>query len=381
VKIVFWGKYIDTYLTDTLLRLEELVGEPVRYALVEESFTRRDVAADRAVVNSSQVVILKQGRFFKQSNRILQENREAMHVFLSFWGDKRLFRVLLRALWCRQQVAVIFEPYASVPVGYWRDEGQLHSQLKVWGRRFAYRGLWPLTRLFSRGKLPCVLAVSPLAEQQLRCIGFRDEVIYPFGYFVERKSVEPAAVDGAKALRVVFSGSFIKRKGADILIAAIRRVNGTKINVLLDLYGPGQVQRFVTGDVPGVCYRGTYPQADAQQVISGYDLLVVPSRHEGWGLVVNEALMQGVPVLASDRVGAGCLLDHSGAGIIFRSGDIAGLSTLLTELASNRARLNEMVVACTRVRERITPALGADYLKQVIDHHFGGTGDRPKPGW
>ena len=382
MKIVYWGKYIDTYLTDTFTRLQDLAGKPIHYVLVEETFTRRQAKGEQLVGPSvNPVTLLPRRGFAKQSLEILEDNTDAIHIFLSFWGDKRLFGVLLHALWRRRKVAVIFEPYSTAPHGYWKDEGRLRSLLKVLGRRIAYRMLWPLVRLASRDKLPCVLAVSSMAEEQLHQVSFPAEVIYPFGYFVERKVVASSQNDKSEVLRVVFSGSLIMRKGLDIAIAAVQQVNSASTRVMLEIYGPGEISKFLVDDLPGICYKGVYTQGDAQRIISGYDLLLVPSRLEGWGLVVNEALMQGVPVVVSDRVGAKTLVEDSGAGLIFENGNVAQLAELLTDLSVHREKIATMKSRCAVVRDLITPQIGADYLKKVLNYHFAGSGEKPDPVW
>lgn len=381
VRLVFWGKYIDTYMADTLQRYEECSGMPVKYVLVEEKFTRRNANGGQAIKRSSQMTILEQRTFNQQASRILEENHDAVHLFLSFWGDKRLFRVLLQALQRGKRVAVVYESSATVPLGYWKDEPRLLSHLKILGRRIAYRLLWPLIKFVSRGPLPGVLAVSPLAQEQLRKAGFPQEVIFPYGYFVEHSGVEPKQRTQADTLRILFSGSLIRRKGLDIAIAAVKQVNSAAVKVLLDIYGAGDIKKYLTQDSPDIRYRGIYPQEQAQQIISGYDLLLVPSRHEGWGLVVNEALMQGVPVLASDRVGAKCLLEASGAGMVFRSGDAAQLASLLAGLVADRHELRVMAAACSGFVECITPSIGADYLSQVLDFYFDASGQKPEAYW
>ena len=382
MKIVFWGKYIDSYLMDTLTRLQELAGEPIHYVLVEETFTRRQAIGQQLVDPSvNPLTRLPRKGFAEKAMGILDENRAAIHIFLSFWGDKRLFGVLLHALWRKHKVAVLFEPYSTAPHGYWKAEGRLRSHLKVLGRHFAYRMLWPILRFTSRGKMPCILGVSPMAEEQLRRVGFPAEVIYPFGYFVERKVVEQAQKDTPELLRILFSGSLIMRKGLDTAITAVQRVNSVSVRVLLDIYGPGEISKILKADLPGICYKGVYARGDAQNIITGYDLLLVPSRHEGWGLVGNEALMQGVPVVVSDRVGAKILVEGSGAGMIFRNEDAAQLAGLLTGLAEHRERIAVMKLQCAVVRDLITPHIGAEYLAQVLKHHFVQVGERPNPMW
>jgi len=226
-----------------------------------------------------------------------------------------------------------------------------------------------------------VLAVSPLAEEQLRRVGFREEVIFPFGYFTEKKEIANTPKEKDQSLRIVFSGSLIMRKGLDIAIAAVQRVKSASVNVSLDIYGPGEIKKFLDRNVAGIRYKGMYPQEDAQKIIRGYDLLVVPSRHEGWGLVVNEALMQGVPVVVSDRVGAKCLVEHSGAGLVFRNEDTGHLVEILKDLCTNLKKTKRMSAMCNVVTKHLTPAMGADYLLRVIEHHFSSGSERPGADW
>jgi glycosyltransferase involved in cell wall biosynthesis len=63
-------------------------------------------------------------------------------------------------------------------------------------------------------------------------------------------------------------------------------------------------------------------------------VLVLPSRHsETWGLVVNEALLHGVPVVASDRVGcAPDLVVADRTGAVFAAGDVEALARALASV-------------------------------------------------
>lgn len=184
-----------------------------------------------------------------------------------------------------------------------------------------------------------------------------------------------------EVLRILFSGSLIMRKGLDIAIAAVQRVNAATVRVLLDIYGPGDIRKYLIDDLLGITYKGVYPQGDGQRIISAYDLLLVPSRHEGWGVVVNEALMQGVPVVVSDRVGAKILLEGTGTGMIFRNEDIAQLADLLVDLSKNPHRIATMKSQCEGVRDLITPQSAAKYLMQVFKHHFDQIGEKPDSVW
>ena len=63
------------------------------------------------------------------------------------------------------------------------------------------------------------------------------------------------------------------------------------------------------------------------------DLFVLPSRHEPWGVVVNEALAAGLPVVLSDRVGAAAdLLVDGENGRLVPAGDAVALANALEDL-------------------------------------------------
>jgi len=88
-----------------------------------------------------------------------------------------------------------------------------------------------------------------------------------------------------------------------------------------------------------------------RNLYAGSDVLVVPSLPtrdflEPWGLVVNEAFHQGVPVIATDAVGAaaGGLVRHEHTGLIVPAGDVRALRAAIHRLhddADLRHRLGE----------------------------------------
>ena len=64
------------------------------------------------------------------------------------------------------------------------------------------------------------------------------------------------------------------------------------------------------------------------------DVFVLPSRYDGWGVVINQALGAGLPVICSDQVGAGYDLVEEGLnGLKFRAGDEQDLAKAMQRLA------------------------------------------------
>ncbi|MFM2347075.1 MAG: hypothetical protein RL654_1828 [Pseudomonadota bacterium] len=126
-------------------------------------------------------------------------------------------------------------------------------------------------------------------------------------------------------------------------------------------------------------YLGKVPFGKAQDYLGGYDLLVLPSHYDGWGVVVNEALCAGVPVLCSDQVGARVLVETFGAGQVFARGDEQALADLLVTLANRPERLQAMKSACATAAEAIQPARAAAYMLEVLSAEPAARAAIPSP--
>jgi len=106
---------------------------------------------------------------------------------------------------------------------------------------------------------------------------------------------------------------------------------------------------------------------------------VLPSRYDGWGVVVNEAILAGVPVLCSDRVGAGAFVRRWDCGTTCAAESVDALAGALAEMAQQPARRQRMREACLRVRDRLDPIVAGRYMADVM--RSGGTGAAPPNPW
>ena len=129
----------------------------------------------------------------------------------------------------------------------------------------------------------------------------------------------------------LFSGSLIARKGVDLLVAAFARLAREVPNVRLRIVGDGELQHSRSERVDFVGFR------DWQELPGEYaaaDVLCVPSRYDGWGLVVPEGLASGLPVIATDRMGAALEFVETGRnGWLIQAGDEEALLGAMREAA------------------------------------------------
>jgi glycosyltransferase involved in cell wall biosynthesis len=158
-----------------------------------------------------------------------------------------------------------------------------------------------------------------------------------------------AGVEGDGPL-VLFVGRLEHEKGVDVLLDAWERA-GLGADAVLALAGVGPLDTLVTSRGSGVRWLGYVPRLELPPLYAAADLLVLPSVRtktfaEPWGLVLNEAMLQRTPVIASDAVGAvaGGLVRDGENGLVAPAGDPDALAARLRTLADNpdlRARLGD----------------------------------------
>ena len=121
------------------------------------------------------------------------------------------------------------------------------------------------------------------------------------------------------------------------------------------------------GIADAVRFLGFVNQSRLPAVYCSSDLLVLPSEYEAFGLVVNEAMLCGCPVIVSDRVGARLDLVFEGrTGFIFPVSNLEALAVLLREVLNSRDRLIRIVEAAQARMNEWSPEKNVDGLIEAI---------------
>lgn len=206
-------------------------------------------------------------------------------------------------------------------------------------------GNWIRRRLQAPlGSASAIAAIGSGAAEAYRQI-FPGMLVHNIPYFCD---VNPFTE--ARSLRrtvpsdvtVLFSGQLIRRKGIDVLVEAFVRAASIVPSMRLHLVGDGPDQAELESHVPSrlrdrISFLGHRKSEDLPGIFAEADIFVLPSRHDGWGVVVNEALGAGLPIVASSAVGAARdLLVHGENGLLVQPDSVDELTDALTRLASSR---------------------------------------------
>ena len=269
--------------------------------------------------------------------RFLEEKRVAAVVLLGYndLGRLRIFR------WCKRR---------GVPVFIWGDSNVLGDRAAGVKTLVKKAVLTPIIS-GADGILPC----GSLGRRYFERYGGDPARMYPFPVEPDYDLIESMSAEAVSRARdefnldpgrrrVVFSARMLQFKRPDLVINAFARLAEERPEWDLLMLGDGELRRDLQSRVPAalagrVRWAGFVgEQATVSALYRACDVLVLPSDHEPWALVVNEAAAAGLALVCSDVVGAAAELVREGEnGFTFPAGDLDALvDRLRTVTAADR---------------------------------------------
>ena len=259
------------------------------------------------------------------------------------------------------------------------DHAQSRTRIRAWARRHALQSVyWRCRRLLYVGKR---------SGQHFRTLGCEEEKLVSAPYCVDTEAFQCGEVARAcqrqemrRQLEIeagevvlVFSGKFSLRKGADLLVKAVRALEfDLRTRTTIVFLGSGELEGMLmslaaTDPEVRVRFVGFQNQSRLSPYYHAADIVVLPSvQGETWGLVVNEALHHGIPCVVSDAVGcAPDLIEPGMTGEIARAGSVEDLTAALRRAFTLTER-TEIRDNCRRVVGGYTVDKAAEGIAQAF---------------
>lgn len=164
----------------------------------------------------------------------------------------------------------------------------------------------------------------------------------------------------------LFVGVLTEKKGVDTLIHAFYKVHQQDPSVSLTITGDGDLRDELRALVASLQISDVVVFTNALHIdnLENYYLqascLILSSRSEPWGLVVNEALSYGCPVVVSDR--CGCVPDliiEGKTGYVFRMDDVVDLAEKMLLVKTNLGDVATVANDCIMLMQSFTPQKAA----------------------
>lgn len=323
--------------------------------------------------DSNDTIILKDSYRALRSTTSTKEKQ--LHIVNGIWAEPA-FTVALA------KMAAIGIPYALYSEGV-----NPYKPRKQW-KRHVKSMIGTLLVKRAAGVLP----VATFGEDLYRKLGVAEENIYPFGYF---RSVNPRALPKKRSaqadgiIKFIYVGQLVHRKRVDLLLQALAQLrNETDQDYSLSVIGVGEeadrLQQMAVelGIQQSVLFLGKIAADKVPLHIAEADCLVLPSRWDGWGVVVNEALQCGTPVIVSDTCGASSLIDDEKTGFVFESGNVEDMARCMRRLSDMKRQGHDFQPALAAISNSISADKIADYLICCVNHMITPNATtKPIPPW
>jgi len=266
-------------------------------------------------------------------------------------------------------IALAAAKWNRIPVLFGTDAHELTPRDRKSWKLWAKRLLWP--KLFRLADV--VLAPSSGTVSLMKSLAIPDNRIVLTPYCVDndwwrkqsaevnRKAIRDRWNVPEDAVVVLFCAKLQSWKRPGDLLRAFAKIAGVEAYLVFAGEGPSRLtlesEAFALGISARVRFLGFVNQSGLPEIYTASDLFVLPSEYEPFGVVVNEAMLCGCPVIVSDRVGARFDLVREGeTGFVFPCGDIDALSAVLNRAIQNPKRLRKMGEASRERMKHWSPA-------------------------
>jgi glycosyltransferase involved in cell wall biosynthesis len=212
----------------------------------------------------------------------------------------------------------------------------------------------------------CVVAMTAVIEKNLLEETIPPEKIIRIPNGIEIIDPKKENITSNPGLNVLFVGNLYQQpsKGIDILLKAWVTVNKKFPVAKLFIVGDGDIPAYFQfakqlGIEHSVQFEGK--QSDLNKYYASASLFVLPSRREGMSNALMEAMLWGLPCIATNISGNNDLIDHNKNGWLVPVADIPSLTNAICDLLSQPHKANEMgFQARATIRDRVDMDLIAD---------------------
>ncbi|MCQ2203682.1 MAG: glycosyltransferase [Bacteroidales bacterium] len=333
MRIVFWLNNLSIHQMPYIVKMvdDERVEELIVVAEREISEQRKKLGWDPYSIKG----IDKVNIFLYPSEdiieNILSKNPEkSWHLFSGIRAFPYVFDIFKRSLNYSIKRAIIQERPNTFAFGcangkpLWLHKIRFYFQ----DRKFAKH-------------VDCAFAMGGEAVDYLNSV--YSWKVYPFCYCTEYKDLQYSlTISTDEPLRLCYVGGLSWWKNVKIILEAdyalsLDEQNDIRIVIMGDGPDRQMLEDYVRNkNLKNVDFMGVVPNSKIVKEFEEQDVLILPSVYDGWGAVVNEALLAGLYVICSDAAGASDALSNNSNGIVFHRRNMAELLSALKKIISER---------------------------------------------
>ena len=270
------------------------------------------------------------------------------------------YRHLLRAI--RKPIVIWAE---SIELGYYNKINDFVNRYLFWPIRHliyhyadAFLAYGPKTRdfLIKNGIVKEKIYISINAVPETEIKGFM--------HMIDKEELKEQLGFSHKKV-VLFVGYFTKRKGVVELINAFKQLNRNDTILIMVGAGPEEKRLKVLAEgYSNIYFPGYLEKEEKAKYYAIADIFVLPTFVDPWPLVINEAMMFGLPIITTTGCGASELI--KGNGIVIKPGDIDALRESMKYLIENDEVRTKMGAKSKEIIKEYTIDKAVERIVEVV---------------
>ncbi|WP_418992003.1 glycosyltransferase [Alistipes sp.] len=204
-----------------------------------------------------------------------------------------------------------------------------------------FNGIKGLIKKRIINRMSCAMPSGELQKKLFTQINYTGEIRMTGGVGIFHKAKRPVVTKSASDnKKYLYVGRLIACKNLEFLIDVFNK-NGK----FLTIVGKGELENALKRRAKDNIHFIGFIENDALgEIYRSHDIFILPSRTEPWGLVVEEAIYWGLPVIVSDRVGSyKDMVEYPKTGIVFKLNSVSSMNSAMMEIEVNYAYYKEHV--------------------------------------
>ncbi|WP_281637376.1 glycosyltransferase family 4 protein [Flavobacterium marginilacus] len=279
--------------------------------------------------------IVKKRNFFKNLKNLYLESRKSDFVTLGGWDD--IYFWFLRLVIPKRKLKLIVES----TINEFKE-----SKLAT-----------PLKKFFLNGISECIVSGQPHARL-VHHLGFNGKIKISKGVGVLDFDYEPIVKNRPeKVTEFLYVGRVSVEKGIDLLLTFFERNVNLRLNIVGSIEDEKYLNLIAAND--NITYHGYKNRDELKKIYSVNEVFILASRTEPWGLVIEEALYHGLPLIVSNNVGCSeDLVKLYNTGEVFVVDDLIDLTEKIEKIIS----VNQYMSYCENIKSINFKEISNNYI-------------------
>ncbi len=180
-----------------------------------------------------------------------------------------------------------------------------------------------------------VVLVSGIPHKQIfEVLHYKGKISMTEGVGIFNKSKDRVKKERNSIIRYLYVGRLVDIKNLKFLIEAFNQ-NGKPLTIVGSGYLEKELKKMANENIS---FLGFIENEEIYLIYQSHDVFILPSKSEPWGLVVEEAIYNGLPVLVSEKVGCNIdMVEIPQTGIIFKHDEMSSLQSAIVNMEQNYA--------------------------------------------